>query len=223
MKKTIDKKVASAVSIIGGEDGPTSVFLVGGKGSKRTLKQNIYKKLFALRKRRIAKSLKANPHTMEQVIEYAKNKWGYTDIDKNSNEYKTEYSQMRAAFILQYKPELLGELKDYPKLEGRDEDSIRRFIALQDQRQKAAEEVPVKLFDIDLCILEMNKGEFWSRLTFEGDYGYIGGSASGASKKEMKKYDKIFRDIYKYYGVTQADIDNKTKRYEDVLRRLAVR
>ncbi len=223
MKKTIDKKAASAVSIIGAEDGPTSVFLVGGKDSKRTLKQKVHKKLFTLRKKRIAKSLKANPHTMEQVIEYAKSKWGYTDIGKNSDKYKTEYSQMRAAFILQYKPELLGELKDYPKLEGRDEDSIRRFIALQDQRQKAAEEVPVKLFDIDLCILEMNKGEFWSRLTFEGDYGYIGGSASGASKKEMKKYDKIFRDIYKYYGVTQADIDNKTKRYEDVLRRLAAR
>jgi len=223
VKKTIDKKAASAVSIIGGEDGPTSVFLVGGKGSKRTLKQKVHKKIFALRKKRIAKSLKANPHTMEQVIEYAKSKWGYTDIGKNSDKYKTEHSQMRAAFILQYKPELLGELKDYPELEGRDEDSIRRFIALQDQRQKAAEEVPAKLFDIDLCILEMSKGEFWSRLTFEGNYGYIGGSASGASKKEMKKYDKIFRDVYKYYGVTQSDIDNKTKRYEDMIRTLAIR
>ena len=39
----------------------------------------------------------------------------------------------------------------------------------------------------------------------------------------MKKYDRIFRDVYKYYGVTQDDIDNQTKRYEDMLRTLARR
>lgn len=223
MKKKMDKKSASSVSIIEGADGPTSVFLVGGKGSKRTPKQNIQRKLFSLRKKRIAKSLKANPHTMEQVIEYAKRKWGYTEVSKNSPKYKTEYIEMRASFLLQYKPELLGELKERPELEGQDEDSIKHFMALMDQRLKAAEAISTELFDIDLCILEMNKGEFNSRLTFEKIYGYIGGLASGKSNKAMKKYNKVFRDVYKYYGVTQADIDNQTKRYEEVLRTLAIR
>lgn len=158
------KKKASSVSIIGGADGPTSIFLIGETGVKRTLKQKIQQELFTLRKRHIAKSLKADPHTMEQVIEYAKNKWGYTAISKESEEYKMEYAQLRAAFIWQYNPELLGKFKDYPELEGRDKDSINHFMMLINQRQKAAEDIPTELFDIDLCIMETHKSEFTSKL-----------------------------------------------------------
>lgn len=217
------KKEAGSVSIIGGADGPTSIFLIGGQGSKRTLKQKIQKEIFTLRKRRIAKSLKANPHTMEQVIAYAKNKWGYTAISKESEEYKMEYVQMRAAFILQHSPELLGKFKDYPQLKGRDEDSINHFMMLINQRQKAAEDIPIELFDIDLCIMEMKEAEFTSKLILEKKYGYIGASASGESNKAMKKHHRVFRDVYQYYGVTQTDIDNQTKRYDELLRTLAAR
>lgn len=223
VENSMSKKKASSVSIIGGADGPTSIFLIGGKGSKRTLKQKIQKELFTLRKRHIAKSLKANPHTMEQVIEYAKNKWGYTTISRESEEYKMEYVQLRAAFILQYNPELLGKFKDCPQLEGRDEDSINHFMMLINQRQKAAEDIPTELFDIDLCIMETNKAEFVSKLILEKNYGYIGASASGESNKAMKKYHRAFRDIYQYYGVTQTDIDTQTKRYDELLRILATR
>lgn len=160
---------------------------------------------------------------MEQVIEYAKSKWGYTGISKESEEYKTEYNQMRASFIIQYKPGLLGKLKDYPELGGQDEESIEHFMMLINQRQKAAEDIPTELFDIDLHILQVNRKDFHSTLIFEKNYGYIGGSASGESDKAMKKYGRIFRDVYKYYGVTQDDIDNQTKRYEDMLRTLARR
>lgn len=219
----MERKEVSAVSVIGGADGPTSVFLIGGKGSKGTLKQEIQKKLFALRKKCIAKSLKVNPHTMEQVVEYAKSKWGYTDISRESEEYKMEYNQIRAAFILQYKPELLGKFKDYPELKGEDEESVKQFMMLMNQRQKAAEEIPTEVFDIELYMLQMSEKDFNSKLIFERNYGYIGGSASGESNKAMKRYNRVFRDVYKYYGVTQSDIDNKTKRYEDMLRTLARR
>lgn len=219
------KKAAGAVTVIQGEDGPTSYFFLGGKGLKRTLKQKIQSKLFALRKKRIARHLKANPHTMEQVIEYVKNKWGYIDIGKESEEYKTEYAQMRASFIMMYKPELLGELKERPKLEGKDEESIKSFMLAIEQRQKAAEEIPTELFDIDLCILEMHKEGLDSKLIIEKNYGYIGGSASasGKSKKAMKRWNRVFCEVYQYYGVTQSDIDNQTKRYEELLRTLARR
>lgn len=223
MKKITNQKAASAVRVIGGADGPTSVFLVGKNGSKRTLKQNICRILFTLRKKCIARFLKANPHTIDQVIRYAKRKWGYRAISKNTNEYKAEYAQTRASFILQYKPELLGEFKEHPSLTGRDEESIRRFMELMDKRQKAAEAVPVELFDIDLCILERKKRGFRSKLIFEKKYAYIGASASGRSKKEMKRDHKVFRDVYRYYGVSQNDMDHQTKRYEEVLGVLAGR
>lgn len=215
------KKVASAVSIIGEADGPTSVFLVGGKGAKRTLKQKMQRTIFRLRKWCNARCLKANPHTIEQVIEYAKSKWDYDDFDKNTEEYKREYREMRASFILQYEPNLLGKWKDFPKLEGRDADSVKRFIEEMEQRQKAAQEIPVELFDIDLCVLEKKKGNFQAKLIFEKKYGYIGASASGKSGREMKRHNREYREIYRYYGVSQTDIDNRTKRYEDVIGTLA--
>ena len=134
-----------------------------------------------------------------------------------------EYVQLRAAFILQYNPELLGKFKDYPQLKGRDEDSINYFMMLINQRQKAAEDIPTELFDIDLCIMETNEAEFVSKLILEKNYGYIGASASGESNKALKKHHRVFRDIYQYYGVTQTDIDNQTKRYDELLRTLATR
>lgn len=92
-----------------------------------------------------------------------------------------------------------------------------------EQRQKAVEEIPAELFDIDLCILKKDRVKFNSRLIFEKNFGYIGASVSGTSKKEMKRYDRVFRNVYQYYGVTQNDIDNRTKRYEELLATLARR
>lgn len=216
----MDKK-----TVIGGADGPTSIILLGHgrQGPGGTLKQKVQSKLFLLRKKRIAKSLKADPHTMDEVIERAKDRWGYTDIGRDSEEYETQYTQMRASFIMMYRPELQGELSERPKLEGQDEESLKRFMDLLAQRQKAAGEIPTELFDIDLCILERRNGESAFQLIFEKNYGYIGGSASGGSTREMKKYNREFRDIYRYYGVAQTDIDARTRRYEELLKTLARR
>ena len=36
-----------------------------------------------------------------------------------------------------------------------------------------------------------------------------------------QKFEKLFRKVYLYYGVTQKDIDEHTKRYEELVRVLA--
>ena len=222
MKNKFGNKTVSSVSIIG-EDGPTSVFIVGRSNSKRTLKQNIHKFLYDVRKKRIVKSLKANPHSMEQVANYIITELGFSEVDKSESEYKTEYFQMRASFIMQYKPELLGDLAEAPKLENHEEETIKLFMAQIEQRQKAAEGIPPDIFDIDLHIYEKNDGKIQSKIIIEKNYGYIGGSASGLKNGSMKKFDKIFRKVYQYYGVTQKDIDNNTKRYIELVKTLAKR
>lgn len=50
-------------------------------------------------------------------------------------------------------------------------------------------------------------------------YSYIGRSASG-SKKKMKKFKKWKKALWRYYGVTQEDIDKKISQYKDVVRAL---
>lgn len=222
MKNKFGNKAVSSVSIIGKDDGPTSVFIVGRSNSKRTLKQNIHKFFYDVRKKRIVKSLKANPHSMEQVADYI-TELGFSEVDKSEPEYKTEYSQMRASFILQYKPELLGDLAEAPKLENHEEETIKHFMEKIEQRQKAAEDIPPDIFDIDLHIYEKGDGNNQSRITVEKNYGYIGGSASGSKNGFMREFDKTFRKVYQYYGVTQKDIDNNTKRYIELVKTLAGR
>ncbi len=213
--------MVSSVNIIEGYDGPTSFFIAGRKSSKQTLRQKIHKFLYDVRKRQIVKSLKANPHSMEQVADYIITELGFSEVDKSEPGYKTEYSQMRASFIMRYTPELLGDLAEAPKLENHEEETIKLFMEQTEQRQKAAEDIPPDIFDIDLHIYEKDDGNNQSKIIVEKNYGYIGGSASGSKNGFMKKFDKTFRKVYKYYGVTQRDIDNNTKRYIELVKTLA--
>ena len=218
-----NKKVGS-ISIIEGHDGPTSFFIAGRKNLKQTLKQNIQKFFYDAREQRIVKSLKANPHSMEQVADYIVTELGFSEVDRTETEYKTEYFQMRASFILQYKPELLGDLAEAPKLENHEEEAIKLFMEQIEQRQKAAENIPPDIFDIDLHIYEKDSGNNnQSKIIIEKNYGYIGGSASGSKNGFMREFDKTFRKVYLYYGVTQKDIDNSTKRYIELVKTLARR
>ena len=222
MKNKFGNKAVSSASIIGGDDKPTAFFIVGRSNSKWTFKWNIHKFFYDVRKKRIVKSLKANPHSMEQVADYI-TELGFSEVDKSEPEYKTEYSQMRASFIMQYKPELLGDLAEAPKLENHEEETIKHFMEKIEQRQKAAEDIPPDIFDIDLHMYKKDDGNNQSKIIVEKNYGYIGGSASGSKNGFMREFDKTFRKVYQYYGVTQKDIDNNTKRYIELVKTLARR
>lgn len=213
-------KSAESISIIGGADGPTSVFLAGK--SKQTLKQKMHNYLYQYRKKTAIKKIKANPHSMDEVIEYIKKETGFKEIRKNSDEYLEEYKQMRCSFILQYKPELLGEFAEIPKLENHSEESVKAFLEKNSQREKATEKVSAEEFDIDLHIFENKNEKADFRIIIETKYGYIGGDATG-NKKDVRTFNKILKSIHLYYGVEQIDIDNKSRRYRDLVNELASR
>lgn len=143
------KKGAQATSFIGGADGPTSIFLVGKDNKNITWKQRIQRARNKARRKRIMKSLKADAHTMDEVAGYVMNELGYREIDKSDSQYQEEYCQMRTSFLLQYQPDLLGEFSNAPKLESHDEESLKKFLEQLEKRQKAAEDIPTDLFDID--------------------------------------------------------------------------
>jgi hypothetical protein len=214
-------EIATKIVVIGGSDGPTSVFVLKNDKRHLTTKQKIYKFRYNIRKAWVEKRIKAEPHSMDKVIEYTKIKWGFSETDRDTEEFQTEYRELRAAFLLQYSPKLLGDLAEFPKLESYSADAVMAFMEQMDKRKKVAEEISKELFDIELCILERRENNASSKVIIEKKYGYIGGSASGT--KNAKMFDKIFRDIYKYYGVSQEDIDKKTKRYEELIKTLARR
>ena len=59
-------------------------------------------------------------------------------------------------------------------------------------------------------------------LTMEIDYTWnIFVMSYSGNKAVMKKFKKIVRDLYGYYGVTEEDIINKTERYSSLVTSLS--
>ena len=63
-------------TIIGGSDGPTSIFLLKNE-HKPNMKQYLQRKMFELRKKWYALWIKPNPHTMEEVADYIRKKYDF--------------------------------------------------------------------------------------------------------------------------------------------------
>lgn len=213
-------KKAKAVSIIGGADGPTSVFIVGRSG-KPGLKQRIKQRIYRWRRVRVEKKISATPHTLDEVITYMRVTYGAVELPKESHHYKEQYECLKESLILKHKPELLGELQDIGKPERHDEEALRAFFEKLKMRTEKAAEISEESFQIDYHIYEI-RIEKVGKLHFdvEKNYGILGGSYSG-SKKGMKKLSKISKDIYTYYGVSKEDIETKSERFQSLVTTLA--
>ena len=213
-------KKAENITSIAHADGPTSVFLLGKvHGGKKTIKQKWQTYIYDRKKKRVERKIRAGGHSIEEVAEYLKDVMGCRELDQTTEAYQEEYREMRASFIIQYAPELLGDYASYPRLESRDAEGLQKFQEAIELRRQEAEKVPKEVFDIDLHILEREEADLTVRVSLESRYSYIGMSASGP-KKQMKKFKKREKALWRYYGVTQEDIDHKTTRYHEVVREL---
>ena len=205
-------------TIIGGADGPTSVFLIK-KNAKLTLRQKLEKCRYKLKRAYVERTIKANSHTLDEVIDYIVNVHGFVEVE--GEEVHTEYEEMRASFIMQYAPELLGEYATMPQLKSESKEDIMVHIGEFQKRQQRAMEIPIEKFDIDFHKFQIPFDDINDNMHIivEKRFAYIGGGVSG-SKKEMRRSHKIFKDVHRYYGVTREDIEMKSKRYEQVVRAL---
>ena len=126
------KKSASAVSVIGGADGPTSIFFK--KNAKLTLKQKIQRAKNKIKRFYVDKTLSCESHSLDEVIEYIVNRYRFAEVDKDAEEFPEEYQQMRASFIIQYAPELLGESTACPKLKSESPKDVEAYIRQSEER-----------------------------------------------------------------------------------------
>ncbi len=213
------KKEKQGAGIIGGADGPTSYFVLS-KDRKPTVKQRLWRWQHKVKREWLEKHLSAEPHTLEEVCVRLQTKYGFSEISGETEDYQEEYRELRAEFLMQYAPDLLGELKELPELKGHSEDKIKQFMEEMEARKQKAFRVSAETFDIDLHLFKKQMGDSEYHILIEKKYAYIGGGASG-STATVRKFGKLFKEIYRYYGVSREDIDKKTKRYEDVVRCLS--
>ncbi len=202
---------ANSVGIIGGADGPTSVFIAGKQG-KPKLSHRIKNYFYKKRRAKIEKKIIAASHTLEEVICYITDKYGAMEVPSDECSYIEEQRNLKESLIIRNKPELLGNLMEIKPLEDMTEEGMKAFFAQVRERSQKTAEIPDEEFPLDFHIYEIKKDLGQVRISIEKNWNEFGLSFSG-DKKGMKELKKIAWDIYLYYGVEQDDIDNRTKRY----------
>jgi len=210
------RKGTGSVSIIGGADGPTSIFIAGkgGKVKFTTRIQNYFRKI---KRNRIKKRITVNPHTLEEVAKWLKLKYGAVEISKQSHNYLEQKKSLKTSLVMRYRPDLLGELKDLKPPEREDVEALKAFWEQIQERDRRAQEIADDIFPMDFHLYEIK----WS----ENDRMWIGmemiwqvlDGSFGGDKKTMKQLRKLFKEIYLYYGVTAEDLKNETERYKALL------
>lgn len=233
---------AKAVSIIGGADGPTSIFVAGrNKHKKRRLKERIKAYLYQKKREKIEAKITASPHTLSEVCRYIKKVYQAEELQPDERMYQEEYHSLRESLMLQYQPELLKEMGKIQKPKSLDEERLKAFWAQLEERSELVRAIPEEVFPLDFHIYQITlpakahpdkkrrllhrggavavyRGNL--RVTIEKKYGLLACSYSG-DKQSMKVLAKISRRIYLYYGVAQEDIIQKTERYQHLITALS--
>ena len=209
-------KSAGSVSIIGGADGPTSIF-IAGKGGTVKLTRRIQNYFCKIKRNRIKKRITANPHTLEEVVELLKREYGAVEVSQQSFNYQEQRKCLKVSLIMRHRPDLLEGLMDLEPPEGADMEALQAFWEQIEERENKAAEIADDIFPIDFHIYEIKCPEnCMMQIGVETVWQMLDGSFSG-DKQTMKQLRKLYKKMYLYYGVTAEDIKNETERYKSLL------
>ena len=74
------------------------------------------------------KKIVAGAHTLNELVKYALNKYDLVEINVAERKCIEQRINLRESLILQHKPEVLGEMKDIPKPDISNEESVRQYL-----------------------------------------------------------------------------------------------
>ena len=112
---------------IGRADGPTSVFLIK-KNAKLTLRQKLEKCRYKLKRVYVERTIKANSHTLDEVIDYIVNVHGqqkYDELEENYERVRAEYDKVTEKIRTAKKQE--EQFKSFIEILEKAEDTITEF------------------------------------------------------------------------------------------------
>ena len=213
------EKSKSEVSIIGGADGPTSIF-IAGKTQKRSLKVKMQNAIYKHKLKRAEKKIVAGAHTLNELVQYAMNKYDLIEINVAERKYIVQRINLKESLILQHKQEVLGEMKDIPTPDISNEESVRQYLDKIKARSEMIAEMPDDIIPMDFHLYEIRIGDDVLEMEIDYIWNIFGISYSG-DRKVMKKFEKISKDLYLYYGVSEDDIKKRTERYSSLVAALS--
>lgn len=212
-------KTAENIRIIGGADGPTSIFLAGRSG-KQSVKVRIRNRIFQLRQKAVARRIRPNAHTLKEVAAFMKKHYGAVELSKKSREYQEQRECLKGSLIIAHRPELLGKWSTIPRPRVYNKESVLRMHEwLQRQKEQIAR-IPDDQLPMDFHIYRIRLGGGRMEIGIDYQWEIFGISYSG-NQKEMKKLKRLSRRLHIYYGVSREDIQNRSERYSSLLAILA--
>lgn len=215
----MNAKNKSGVSIIGGVDGPTSIF-IAGRTQKKPLKVRIRNIIYRFRRKIVEKKVVAGEHTLDELVQYAKNSYNLMEINSSEKKYIEQQKNLKESLILQHKPDVLGEMKDIPKPDISNEKSIREYLYKIKARSEMIAKMPDNVIPMNFHLYEIRIGDDSLEIDIDYIWNIFGISYSG-NKKVMKRFKIISKDLYSYYGVSKDDIKKKTERYLSLITALS--
>ena len=205
-----------AINIIGGADGPTSVYLTKQTGRK-PLKHHVRNLIYKYRGKRAEKRIVPDAHTLTELIEYATNRYAAVELDRNHKRYIMQRGYMKESLILKFRPELLGEWKDIPFVATENEEEMKYWCQQWNRRSEYISNLPNDIFPMDFHVYEIVIQNGRVELDIDYTWNEFQISYSGKKKSAMKRVKKTAQDLAVYYGVTENDIRDRTERYISLL------
>ncbi len=210
-------------TIIGSADGPTSVFIVGQKNGKSHIpwKHKIKQFFYGKKRQKIISQIKADPHTLDELVEYLKANYYVKELTEADVRYLRQRKNCKAALVQRYRSDLLGEEMKMECPKSDSPEDIKIWLDKVNSVEEKAAAVPEELFPLDyhLYTIEyLDYGEL--HLEIEEVHQFMAISYTARSKK-CKYMNKVAKDIYLYYGVSEEDIANKTERFNMLVMELA--
>ena len=93
------EKSKSEVSIIGGADGPTSIF-IAGRTRKKPLKVRIRNIIYRYRRKIVEKKVVADSHTLDELVQYAMNTYNLIETNSTERKYIEQQKNLKESLIL---------------------------------------------------------------------------------------------------------------------------
>lgn len=215
------KKRVASTSVISGADGPTAIFIGGKKTGLLGVRQLIYNAKQKRKRARIEKTIKANAHTFDEVLQYANEKYGAKEVDVNSRIYKIRKSECKNGLVQNHNPELLQAIPQIQPLSPKEmqkEDKLKEWLEQVNKQAKQIsnlmEAIPESVFPMDfhLYSIKVEAGELEIEIEKNREYFAIGWT--GGNSKELLKIQK---ELYLYYGVSDNDIKSRSMRYNTLI------
>lgn len=140
------------------------------------------------------KTIVANAHTLAEVVQYARLNYDLIETAPTEREYIEQLKSLKESLILQYKPEVLGKMKDIPALDISNETSVRESFSILKAQSVMITEMSDSIIPMEFHLNKIRiVGDF---LQIEIDYTWnIFGISYFGNKKVMKQFEKKFKRV----------------------------